>query len=183
MAKAKKSRKIRKRRPGDALDWQERHSPTVEIAVDDPEGTRKTRRNLTRCRQSEAWRHNKLDGMQRDAWTEMAKAYQIRTAGSRPARSSYGPRVGGAAPESIALEQTWREWCTAAVDRRIMVSAVVDCLIEPKTLAEIERDHRMRRGEAMDQFISALDLWSELRGWMRGHRMHAGPHLVPEHVT
>lgn len=180
MAKPKKSKKIRRRFGRDALDWQEVHSPTVEIAVDDPEATRKTRRNLTRCRQSEAWRHNRLDGMQRDAWMEMAKAYQIRTSGSRPARSSYGPRVGSGQPESAILEETWRNWCTSAVDRRIMVNAVIDCLIEPKTLAEIERDYRMRRGQAMDEFVSGLHLWAELRGWARGPRMQAGPHLLPE---
>ena len=183
MAKAKKSKKIRKRIGRDALDWQETHSPTVEIAVDDPEATRKVRRNITRCRQSEAWRHNRLDGMQRDAWMEMAKAYQIRTSGSRPARSTYGPRIGGAAPpENIAIEQTWKEWCASAVDRRIMVSAVIDCLVEPKTLSQIERDHRMRRGQAMDQFVLGLHLWAELRGWIRGPRMQATPHLVAEHA-
>lgn len=181
MAKAKTSKKIRKRVGRDALDWQEMHSPTVEIAVDDPEATRKTRRNLTRCRQSEAWRHNRLDGMQRDAWMEMARAYQIRTTGSRPSRSSWGPRIGGGAPaDNIALEQTWREWCAAAVDRRIMVSAVIDCLVEPRTLAEIERDHRMRRGQAMGQFVLALHLWAELRGWTRGPWRQAAPHLLPE---
>ncbi len=70
MAKPKKSRKIRHRPTRDALDWQETHHPTVEISVDDPESTRKARRNMTRCRQSEAWRHNRLSGMQRDAEKE-----------------------------------------------------------------------------------------------------------------
>lgn len=185
MAKAKKSKKIRARKKAgrDALDWQESHSPTVEIAVDDPEATRRTRRNLTRCRQSEAWRHNRLDGMQRDAWQEMAIAYQARTVGLGPSRSKYGPGGGGGRPDNVVLEQAWKDWCAAAVDRRIMVSAVIDCLVEPKTLAQVERDHRMRRGQAMDQFVAALHLWAELRGWVRGPRVQAGPHLLPEAVT
>lgn len=185
MAKPKRSKKIRERKkPGrDALDWQELHSPTVEIAVDDPEATRKTRRNLTRCRQSEAWRHNQLDSMQREAWREMAMAYQARTVGLGPSRSKYGPGGGGDRPDNIVLEHAWREWCAAAVDRRIMVSAVIDCLIEPLTLAQVERNHRMRRGRAMDQFVQALQLWAELRGWTRGHRMQAGPHLAAERLT
>lgn len=185
MAKAKKSKKIRgkKKQGREPLDWQERHSPTVEIAVDDPESTRKVRRNLTRVRQSEAWRHTKLDGMQRDAWREMALAYQIRTAGIGPSRSRYGIAGGGGPPDNVVLEQAWMQFCTSAVDRRIMVSAVIDCLVEPKTLAQVERDHRMRRGQAMDQFCQALHLWAELRGWVRGPRVQAGPHLLPEAVT
>ena len=68
MAKRRKTIRTKPRKtPRDALEWQERHSPTVEISVDDPEATRKARRNLTRCRQSEVWRHNRLTGMQREA--------------------------------------------------------------------------------------------------------------------
>lgn len=186
MARAKKpkaSKRIRKRAGRDALDWQERHSPTVEIAVDDPDSTRRTRRNLTRCRQSEAWRHNQLDSMQRDAWSEMALAYQARTVGLGPSRSKYGPSGGGGRPDNVVLDQAWKDWCAAAVDRRIMVSAVIDCLVEPLTLAQVERNHRMRRGQAMDQFLKALQLWAELRGWTRGPRMQAGPHVLPERAT
>lgn len=183
MAKAKKSKRIKRRFGRDALDWQERHSPTVEIAVDDPAAKRQTRRNLTRCRQSEAWRHNRLDGMQRDAWNEMAMAYQARTIGLGPSRSKYGPGGGGDRPDNVVLEQAWKDWCAAAVDRRIMVSAVIDCIVEPLTLAQIERNHRMRRGQAMNQFVQALQLWSELRGWTRAPRMQAGPHLIAERVT
>lgn len=181
MAKAKKSKKIRRRPARDALDWQELHSPTVEIAVDDPEATRKARRNLTRCRQSEAFRHNRLDGMQREALVEMDRAYRMRTSGVGPARSSYGPRNGrGEPPDNAGLESMWVDWCTKAVDRRIMVPPVMDCIFDTKTLTEIERDHRMRRGQALGQLVLALGLWAELRGWTKGPRMQAAPHLLPE---
>lgn len=155
---------------------------TVEIVTDDPSDRKKRRQNPTRVLQSEAWRHNRLDGMQRDAWQEMALAWQTRTVGLGPSRSKYGLN-GGGFPSGYKLDQEWRDWCAAAIDRRIMVAVVIDCIAEPKTLTQIERDHRLRRGQAMDQFILALDLWSELRGWLRGPRMQAGPSLLPEGVA
>ncbi len=155
---------------------------TVEIVTDDPSDRKKRRQNHTRAKQSEVWRHNHLDGMQRDAWQEMALAWQTRTVGLGPSRSKYGLN-GGGMPSGYKLDQEWRDWCTAAVDRRIMVAVVIDCIAEPKTLPQIERDHRLRRGQAMDQFILGLDLWSELRGWLRGPRKQAGPRLLPEGVA
>lgn len=184
MAKPKKSKKIKKRFGRDALDWQERHSPTVEIAVDDPEGTRRARRNLTRARQSEAWRHNQLDAMQQQAQTEMDAAYRLRCSGIGPSKSSYGPRNGRGAPaENRTLEDTWVAWCEQAIGRRIMVGPVMDLLFEVTTLTAVERNHRLRKGQALIQFKSALDLWSELRGWLRGPRMQSGPSLLPEAPT
>ena len=154
---------------------------TVEIMADDPGSTRK-RKNATRALKSEAWRHNQLDGMQRDAWHEMALAWQTRTVGLGPSRSKYG-LSGGGVPSGYKLDQEWRNWCAAAVDRRIMIAVVIDCLVEPKTLPQVERDHRLRKGQAMSQFVLGLDLWSELRGWLRGPRMQAGPSLLPEGVV
>lgn len=186
MAKPKKSKKIRRRLGRDALDWQERHSPTVEIAVDDPEATRKTRRNLTRVRQSEAWRHNRLTGMQRDAEKEMEFAWRQRTPGLGAASSRYGEARGGGSNRTdlgASVDESWREWAAKAVARRIMVNAVIDCLAEPKSLAQVEHDHRMRRGQAFDNYVAGLDLWCEVRGWIRGPRMDGGPHLVAEGVA
>lgn len=166
---------------------QERHSPTVEIAVDDPESTRKVRRNLTRVRQSEAWRHNQLNGMQRDAEKEMEFAWRQRTAEVKQAVSKYGPQVMRSVDNRIDLgadaDKTWRKWAKDAVGRDIKIEAIVDTLAEPKTLAQIERDHRMERGEAMSNYIKGLDLWCELRGWIRGPGLYDGPTLEPEGVT
>jgi hypothetical protein len=185
MAKPKKSKKIKKRFGRDALDWQEVHSPTVEIAVDDPEATRKTRRNLTRVRQSEAWRHNRLSGMQRDAEKEMEFAWRQRTAGLGAAVSKYGESRGisNRADLGASVDEAWCAWASQTGPRRIMLAAVIDCLAEPKSLAQVERDHRMRRGQAFDNYVAALDLWCEIRGWIRGPRMDGGPHLVAEGVA
>lgn len=185
MAKPKKSKKIRKRFGRDALDWQELHSPTVEIAVDDPEATRKTRRNLTRVRQSEAWRHNRLSGMQRDAEKEMEFAWRQRTAGLGAAASRYGESRGASSRADLgaSVDASWREWVALAHRRRLLVEAVVDVLTEPRSLAEVEHNRRMRKGEAFRNYAAGLDLWCEVRGWIRGPRMDGGPHLVAESPT
>lgn len=188
MAKAKKakSKKIRKRFGRDALDWQERHSPTVEIAVDDPEAKRQTRRNLTRCRQSEAWRHNRLTSMQKDAEKEMEFAWRQRTAGLGASVSKYGLVPPGRHTRmdlGSDVETTWLEWAKEAPRRRIMIDAVTDCLAELLTLAQIEMKHRMRRSQGMANYTKGLDLWCELRGWMRGPVMSAGPNIGPEGPT
>lgn len=169
MAKRRKARTKPRKTPRDALDWQERNWPTVEIAVDDPEATRKARRNLTRCRQSEAWRHNRLSGMQREAEREMELAWRSRTVGLSASVSRYGAPHGGRnrADLGTSADATWREWAAEAPRRRIMLAVVIECLTEPKTLGEIERDHRMRRGQAFDHYATGLDLWCELRGWTR----------------
>jgi hypothetical protein len=183
MAKAKKSRKRRFGR--DALDWQERHSPTVEIAVDDPEAKRKTRRNLTRCRQSEAWRHNQLTGMQREAEKEMEFAWRARTAGLGASGSRYGRQGSGLVRIDIgaSADATWREWVIEAPRRRIVVNAAIDCLAEPLTLGQVERRHGLGQGMAMANYMLALDLWCELRGWIGRPRLDDGPHLAPECAT
>lgn len=156
---------------------------TVEVAADDPEATRKAKRNDTRCAQSQAFIHRRLDGIQKNAMAEMDKAYRMRCEGVGPTRSNYGPRSGrGAGPESASLERTWVDWCEQAVQQRIHVAPVMDILFEIMTLAEVEKRHRMRRGQAMNELIAAFHLWAQLRGWVKGPRMQAGPHLLTEHA-
>jgi len=169
MARKRKVRTKPRKTPRDALEWQERHSPTVEISVDDPEATRKARRNLTRCRQSEAWRHNRLSGMQREAEREMELAWRSRTVGLGASASKYGRSFGGGARSDVAfaMDDVWRDWTGEAPRRRIMLVVVIECLTEPKTLGQIEREHRMRDGQAFQHYAAGLDLWCELRGWTR----------------
>jgi hypothetical protein len=153
---------------------QERHSPTVEVAVDDPEAKKRARRNITRVRQSEAWRHNQLNPMQRQAETEMHTAWQLRTAGLSAAVMKLDRTIAGAAVGNIEraayLDETWREWCDAAHRRQISLAVVVMVLAEPRTLAEVERACHLRRGEAIEVYMQALDLWATVRGWLRAGR-------------
>ena len=150
---------------------QERHSPTVEIAVDDPEATRKVRKNLTRVRQSEAWRHNQLSGLQREAEREIELAYRAN-GGPQAAVAKYGS-VGGQGDGGIELSAeiaaAWRDWNVETGRRRINKWVVIDCVSEPRTLAEIERSRRLAPGKALSHYTRGLSLWCELRGWVRPH--------------
>lgn len=167
MARKRKS-KPKVRKVGE-LDWLERVRPTVEIAVEDPTGQRKARRNTTRCVQSEAWRHNRLTGMQREAEREMDLAWRAITAGLGAASSRYGATAGRSNRTDIASrsQETWRTWASEAPRCGISVKVVIQCLTTADTLGDVDRDHRMRRGEAFKHYTAALDLWCKLRGWMR----------------
>jgi hypothetical protein len=151
---------------------QERHSPTVEIAVDDPEAKRKARRNLTRVRQSEAWRHNRLSTMQRQAESEIALVWQTLIAGLGPVtsaafRARFGSTAAAALIAVVGLEKTWREFVPELRRRRIRFAVILEVLTEPRTLREIETSLRLSHGRALAIYERALDLWCELRGWLR----------------
>ena len=160
----------RRSRIHDVEAAQAQHSPTVEIAVDDPEDRKKVRKNSTRVRKSEAWRHNQLTDRQRDAQTEMEFAWTVRTVGLGAAVSNYGrPRgsAGGRLDTFADVEMMWRDWVREALIKKIHISAVIDCIAEPRTLPEIERAHRLRPGRAMANYLRGLDLWGDLRGRKR----------------
>jgi hypothetical protein len=157
----------------DPILVQERHSPTVEIAVDDPEAKRKARRNHTRVRQSEAWRHNQLSSMQRQAESEILLVWRVLIAGVGSASSSgFKPRFGRVQPTpmlmaALGLERVWRSFVPELRRRRIRFAVLLEVLTEPRTLAEIEHRLRLVRGRALAIYERALDLWCELRGWIR----------------
>lgn len=168
----------RRSRMSDPEKLQERHSPTVEIAVDDPEATRKARRNLTRARLSEAWRHNQLTSMQRDAQGEMDLARRADVCGMSAAVSKYSPlgvHGHGGADIAIEIAETWTAWQQQASMRGVAVGVMVDCLSEPLTLADIERAHRLKSGQAMACYVRGLDLWCELRGWIQRRAIQGDP--------
>lgn len=145
------------------------NAPTVEVAVDDPEAKKRARRNLTRVRQSEAWRHKQLTPMQRQAEIEMALAWKVQTQGTTAVSPKYGAVGGGRDGFAIsaAMDATWRDWMAKAKGRAVNVGAFIDCLVEPKTLAGIERERKFKRGSVLPMYKTGLNLWCELRGWAR----------------
>jgi hypothetical protein len=154
----------------DVEAMQERHSPTVEIAVDDGAGKR-TRANYTRVRQSESWRHNRLSAMERQAELEMARAWLARTGGLGTIRSALRPRLASGgyreSADSPVLESTWLQITREARRRKINFAVVVEVLTEPKTLGQIEHDHRLQNGMAFSFYVRVLGLWCVARGWVR----------------
>jgi len=186
MAKPKKSKKIKKRFGRDALDWQETSQSDGRDrgrrSRGHPQGPAQVSRE---CASPKHGGITAVTGMQRDAEKEMEFAWRLRTAGLGAAVSKYGLQRGGSGRADLgsSADATWIEWSKLAHDRRILVAAVVDCIAEPRTLAEIERTHRMRRGQAFGNYVLALDLWCEVRGWIRGPRMDGPPHLAAEGVA
>jgi hypothetical protein len=166
-------------RVSDAEVLQERHSPTVEISVDDPAGNQRARRNVTRIRKSESWRHNTLTAMQRQAESEMILAWQARTVGLAVSRSNLdGVRAGrvvtdptdSSSPQAhrlAELDDAWRGLVIECRRERIPFAVVVAVLTEPRTLGEIDRQFRLRVGASMFEYVRALDAWSVLRGWSK----------------
>lgn len=158
-------------RVGDVEAMQERHSPTVEIAVDDGTDKRRTRSNFTRVRQSEAWRHNRLSAMERQAETEMLRAWQARTSGLGAIRSALRPRLASGgfreSVESATLESAWLETVRESRRRKINFAVVVEVLTEPRTLKEIDHAHRLKSGTAFSFYVRGLAVWCVARGWVR----------------
>ena len=108
----------------------------------------------------------------------------LRIKGAGAAVSRYGVPAGGSSRADVGskADETWRAWAAEAPRRRIMVAAVIDCLAEPRTLAEIEQAHRMRKGQAFANYAAGVDLWCELRGWVRATPIGA-LRLRPEGVA
>lgn len=158
-------------RVSDPQVLQERHSPTVEISVDDPAGNQRARRNVTRIRKSESWRHNTLTAMQRQAESEMQMAWLARTVGAGVAGMNLDGVRGGRgvttddSQRSIDLEAAWHGLVRACRRERIPFAVVVAVLTEPRTLAELDRQFRLGEGASMFEYVRALDAWSVLRGW------------------
>ncbi len=141
---------------------------TIPLAEGDSEGQKHARKNATRVRQSEAWRHKQLDGVQRQAEIELDQVIRAKLGG--PALvAKYGRIGGGHNPYEIsaAMSATWVSWIEHARIRGIDHDAVVDCIAQPLTLGDIEKGHGMVDGQGIVNHRRGLDLWAELRGWIR----------------
>ena len=139
---------------------------TVALAAGDSAGQEKARKNATRVRQSEVWRYKQLSGTQRQAEIEMEHVIRVLLGGPSLV-AKYGAISGGRDPATLsaAMDKTWRDWRRDAAARGINVEAVVDCIGQPKTMAEIERERGFSAGQGIDNHRRGLDLWAQLRGW------------------
>lgn len=162
----------RSRLTGEPEDVQARHSPTVEIAIDDSDGKKRARRNMTRVKQSEAWRHNQLSGVQRQAESEMYSIYRERTVGLRSSSGSLGLGISGGrnadadAADRSDRESAWLTWFAQARKKKVATSVVIACIDATATLRELDSSYGKRHGWALRHYRSGLDLWAILRGWL-----------------
>ena|SRR5207245_6425685 len=102
----------------------------------------------------------------------MATVWRVLTSGLAPTGSTFTPRFGQASNDhsvlkAMGLERTWREFVPELRRRRIPRFVVLDLLIEPLTLRQVELAYRLHRGRAQAIYERALDCWCELRGWLR----------------
>lgn len=134
---------------------------TEVLSVDD------VRKNASRVRKSEAWRHKQLDSMQQQAEVELEHVIRALLGGPS-LTAKYGAMPGGRDPITLsaAMEQAWRDWRAKASARGIIVEAVVDCIAQPKTMADIERERGMASGNGIHNHRRGLDIWAEVRGWI-----------------
>lgn len=161
----------RRSRITDVEVLQAMHSPTVEISVDDNAGKRSTRANITRVRQSEAWRHNLLTPFQRQAEFEIAAVWRAR-AGQLGVKTASFLRIPPASSQAehvsmqqVEVELAWLAFLREAKAKRVHVPLVLRLLTEPVTLAQAEFDFRLVPGEAFKAYVAGLDLWCSVRGW------------------
>jgi hypothetical protein len=145
--------------------------PTEALTVDYSIGRQSVVRNPTRVRQSEAWRHNQLTSMQRQAETEMQIGWKVLTVGLSASISRYGaPRgapVGAAQEHSAGVDDDYLKWSRNALAEKFPLAVFLDVLTEPRTLQEIERSRKLKPGKALAIYQRGLDLWCEMRGWAR----------------
>lgn len=133
---------------------------TEVLSVDD------VRKNASRVRKSEAWRHKQLDSMQQQAEVELEHVIRALLGGPS-LTAKYGAMPGGRDPITLsaAMEQAWRDWREKAAARGVIVEAVVDCIAQPKTMADIERERGMASGDGIRNHCRGLAVWAEVRGW------------------
>lgn len=126
------------------------------------------RKNATRVKQSEAWRHKQLDGVQRQAELELERVMRSMRGGPSLV-ANYGRVGGGNDPYAIsaAMEQDYRTWRNSAARRGVLIEAVLTCIVELVTMAEIERAHGFAAGDGISNHRAGLNVWAETRGWVK----------------
>jgi hypothetical protein len=126
------------------------------------------RKNATRVKQSEAWRHKQLDPTQQQAEVELESV--IRASIGGPAVTArYGRIGGGGDPFTMTskMAKDWKAWRDRASIRGVNVNAVVACIAEPLTMADVEKRYAIPAGKGIINHKHGLDVWSELRGWIK----------------
>lgn len=135
---------------------------TEVLSVDD------VRKNASRVKKSEAWRHKQLDSMQQQAEVELEQVIRSELGG--PAVTARYGRIGGGHDPfmvSAAMQRDWVEWRAKAARHGVLIEAVVDCIREPWTMAEVERRHGIKGGDGIANHRLGLDVWAEQRQWVR----------------
>lgn len=150
--------------PQDALDWQERHSPTTRdwVRMKGAKASTDVRR-----RSSDAKLMANLTRRQQNAMVEIGAmvahvASGLGAKSQQYERKAKGQGDGGGI--SIPIED-WMDWGRIlrrdGIDNGVWASVIVD----GRSLSAVDHARGWREGKAKIQLCLALDAWATARGW------------------
>lgn len=161
------------------VDWQERHSPTVEYTVRGDvrvDGTLKVRREVigvARRRHSDARLFDSLGEQQQKAMQEIERAHKHHVRGLGVQARRYDVMVSPGVFDLDAVEDLlsqYMQWREESVGKGIDVEAVMSIVVDGFYPRTVDRARQRRHGWARDQLDRALDLWIN---WKRPTQMLA----------
>lgn len=165
MARNRKSDRRRSATPPplDALDWQERHSPTArsEVLLRGARQPIGVRRRICDIR---LW--DGLDQPQQEALLTLAHIVEVIAGGCRMRGMKLGQRVQGGAgqPDLASIEfDRWCRWSRDARQQGIDHDVLMRLIVDGASLRAIETARGVaKHGWARQHLVAALDLWIEL---------------------
>ena len=115
-----------------------------------------------------------LSPVLQDAALEIAAAYESLGRGMGLSVSNW-QRVPGARGQAAGVDQgrltgAYMDWARACTPAQISHSMVIDILCYGISCAALDRDRRVRRGMARANLEQGLQLYAQMRGWLRGRR-------------
>lgn len=150
---------------------QEALAPTEPVQLRDRGGSREAscRRRIVDAR---LW--DGLNPVLQDAALEIAAAYESLGRGMGLSVSNW-QRVPGARGQAAGVDQgrltgAYMDWARACTPAQISHSMVIDILCYGISCAALDRDRRVRRGMARANLEQGLQLYAQMRGWLRGRR-------------
>lgn len=155
----------------DPLEWQEQHSPTVEVESTISHQSRRTR-IAYRQRQTD---HRLISGMTEDekrAWHEIDLARSLIIGGVtvRAQRYEFADRSHdgeeGLKTYHLMLLKHFTDWSRLVLGHEVMdYNAAIAIISEGYGPSKVDKDRRKMHGWARRNLGLALELWCDLRGW------------------
>lgn len=86
-----------------------------------------------------------------------------------PRVSRYTDAVAGMPYDNEKRErEVWdalKKWAKECANYKVSTHMVIDYLIIGKSMVEIDRENKRRKGTAKKNLLEALDIYSQIRGW------------------
>jgi len=148
---------------------QERHSPTQNVAL-----------HVTNARSKDAHRRRIVDARlwdamsqaQQSAALEIARAFEMMGKGLGYATSNW-ERIPGCKGAHNAVEMHGRfisayvDWTKRCHKEGVSHSMIIDILVYGFSCRALDRDRRVKAGEARKNLMEGLSVYCEMKGWPR----------------